>query len=92
MKNTDLYKNNYDELWMPTERDTLKWNTGRIAVMKMNILLRLMFFFQTILRTTETKQYDAWQKKLSKFVWAGKKPRIKTKFCVMLKKGEVYSS
>lgn len=66
------YTNNYEKLWIQPEKDILKWNylnlslMGRIAVVKMNILLIL--FFQTIPITKEFKQFDMWQKKLSKFV------------------------
>lgn len=64
---------------------------SRIAVVKMNISPRLMFFFQTIPIVKETKQFDAWQKKIFFFqilfinaekvneVQARKKTRIKMK-------------
>lgn len=54
MKNIDIYRNNYEKLWGNLERDILKWNKlnlllmGRTVVVKMNILSRILFIFQTI--------------------------------------------
>lgn len=53
-RNTDLFKNNYGTLWESIQIDLKKWNKlnhsvmGRIAVIKVNILPRIMFLFQTI--------------------------------------------
>lgn len=51
--------------------------TGQNAAVKMNILPRLVFLFQTIPIVKETKQLDAWQRKSSKFVWRGEKQGLK---------------
>lgn len=66
---------------------------GRIAVIKMNILSRLMFLFQTIPIVKEKK--PVWLlagKKLFKFVWLEKKPRIKMKIlCDAKERGDFVS-
>lgn len=57
----------------------------RIAVTKMNILSRLMFLFQSIPIIKKASILASWQKHLIKFVWAGKKVRIKAKCLCDLK-------
>lgn len=52
-KNTDVFKNNYDRVWKKI-KDLLKWNhqklslLGRISVIKMNVLPRILYFFRTL--------------------------------------------
>lgn len=45
-KNIDLYQNNYLKVWNKFQEDMIKWNKlkllGRIAVIKMNILPRIL--------------------------------------------------
>lgn len=54
MKNIDLYKKNYENLWAAIKQDLEKWKTlnlsilGKIALIKMNVLPRIMFVFQAI--------------------------------------------
>lgn len=85
MRNIDLYKNNYEKLEKQVEKDLIKWNKlklsllGRISVIKMNVLPIILFFLQTIPIVKDLKMFGKWQKMLSEFVWAGKKPRIKMK-------------
>lgn len=43
---------------------------GRISVIKTNVLLRILFLFQTIIETSVP--FKQWQKEISKFVWQGK--------------------
>lgn len=53
-KNLDLFSNNYEKLWLKIEKDLVKWKSlklsllGRVALIKMSVLLKLTFLFQTI--------------------------------------------
>lgn len=53
-KNIDLFKNNYEKNWKRIKEDMLNWNKhnlslfGRIATIKMNVLPRMLYLFQTI--------------------------------------------
>lgn len=52
---------------------------GQIAMLKMIVLPKILFFLQTIPVIKEDKQFALWQKKVSKFIWSGKRARIKQK-------------
>lgn len=53
-KNIDLFKNNYERVWRKIKEDLVKWNSlnlslmGRISVIKMNVLPRILFLLQNI--------------------------------------------
>lgn len=89
-KNVDLYKNNYVKLWDKI-KDLIIWNRfglsllGRIVLIKMIVLPKLIFLFQTIPIISNMKILEQWQGILQKFVWAGKKPCIKMKSLCDLK-------
>lgn len=52
---------------------------GRISVIKMNLFPRVMFVLQNIPVVRGNKIWDVWHRKISKFICAGKKPRVKLK-------------
>lgn len=52
---------------------------GKIAFIKMIVLPKVFFFLQTIPVVKGEKQFDEWQKRISKFLWSGKRARIKMK-------------
>uniref|UniRef100_A0A803T1R0 Reverse transcriptase domain-containing protein n=1 Tax=Anolis carolinensis TaxID=28377 RepID=A0A803T1R0_ANOCA len=85
MNNKDLYKNNYEKTWNKIKNDLKKWMNldisllGRIATIKMNILPRLCFLFQNIPIDIKEKEFTNWNAEFTKFIWRGKKPRIKMK-------------
>lgn len=78
-KNVDLYKNNFEKLWETIDKDIIKWKKlnfsflGKIAVVKMIIIPKVLFFLQTIPVVKEVKQFDHWQSKINNFIWAGKR-------------------
>ena len=43
----------------------------------MNILPRLLYLFQTLPVEVTTQQFAEWDKLISRYIWNGKKPRIK---------------
>ena len=53
--------------------------SSRIDSVKMNILPRLLYLFHSIPIEKPESYFQEWDKVLSRFIWAGKKPRIKYK-------------
>lgn len=43
----------------------------------MNVLLRILYLFQSLPVEIHQLQFVEWDKKISRFIWGGKKPRIK---------------
>uniref|UniRef100_A0A670IZE6 Reverse transcriptase domain-containing protein n=1 Tax=Podarcis muralis TaxID=64176 RepID=A0A670IZE6_PODMU len=90
-KNIDLFKNNYDTVWKGVKKDIESWGRlktsfwGRIAIIKMSVLPKMLFLFQNIPIIRGTKIFKEWQKVISKFIWQGKKPRIQYKLLTDVK-------
>uniref|UniRef100_A0A670HXR6 Reverse transcriptase domain-containing protein n=1 Tax=Podarcis muralis TaxID=64176 RepID=A0A670HXR6_PODMU len=84
-KNINLVENNYKKTWSEIKKDldiwsrlTLSWE-GRMAAIKMNILPKILFLFQNIPVIRGTTMFKEWQRTLSRFIWQGKRARIKFK-------------
>uniref|UniRef100_A0A670J1I6 Reverse transcriptase domain-containing protein n=1 Tax=Podarcis muralis TaxID=64176 RepID=A0A670J1I6_PODMU len=90
-KNIDLYKNNYDPVWNEIRKDLEVWGRlklsfwGRINTIKMNVLPRLLFLFQTIPIIKGSRVFKEWQRVISRYIWQGKKPRIQFKLLTDVK-------
>uniref|UniRef100_A0A670HML6 Reverse transcriptase domain-containing protein n=1 Tax=Podarcis muralis TaxID=64176 RepID=A0A670HML6_PODMU len=84
-KNLNLFKDNYEKCWSEIKKDLETWSRvklsllGRIAAIKMNVLPKMLFLFQTLQIVDRVECFGRWQRDISKFVWQGKKPRIKFK-------------
>lgn len=52
---------------------------GRISVIKINVLPRMLFLFQSMLIVTLDASFNQWQKDLSRFIWQCKTSCIKYK-------------
>lgn len=77
---------NYGPIKKEIMSDINRWNSipylnisSRIDSIKMNILPRLLYLFHSIPIEKPELYFGEWDKILSRFIWAGKKPRIKYK-------------
>uniref|UniRef100_A0A803T8M6 Reverse transcriptase domain-containing protein n=1 Tax=Anolis carolinensis TaxID=28377 RepID=A0A803T8M6_ANOCA len=81
-KNNQLLDLNYIRIWKEIKNDLEKWKNinvsllGRIAIIKMNILPKLLYLFQNIPIIRSTKLFKDWQKEIMRFIWKNKRARI----------------
>ena len=81
----DIYKENYDLITREIQTDLDRWVPvvfnmwDRIETIKMNILPRLLFLFQSLPIEIPKKQFDNWNRMISRFIWKGQKPRVRLK-------------
>ena len=83
---TELYQHNYLPIEKNIKEDIARWNlipclsfSSRIDSIKMNILPKLLYLFQTLPIEIGQKQFNEWDKILSRYIWQGKRPRIRFK-------------
>ncbi|CAI5636845.1 unnamed protein product [Oreochromis niloticus] len=80
---SDLLKTNYDRLTTQIKHDLNRWSTltldfsARITTIKMSILPRLLYLFQSLPVKIPVEKFKDWDRLISRFVWNGKRPRIK---------------
>lgn len=77
---------NYGPLMKEITADINRWNlipylniSSRIDSVKMNILPRLLYFFQSVPIEKTEQYFNDLDKVISRFIWGGRKPRIKFK-------------
>lgn len=75
---------NYGPLLAKIKEDIHRWNTisflglsHRIDSVRMNILPRYLFLFQALPIEISSKQFSELNKIISRFIWQGKKPRVR---------------
>ena len=83
---TTLSNINFGPLNSKMKTDVRRWQvipflnlSSRVESVKMNILPRLLYLFQTLPVEVTTQQFAEWDKLISRYIWNGKKPRIKYK-------------
>uniref|UniRef100_A0A3B1JE93 Reverse transcriptase domain-containing protein n=1 Tax=Astyanax mexicanus TaxID=7994 RepID=A0A3B1JE93_ASTMX len=87
-----LWEKNYGPLHTKIREDLNRWSlvpflslSSRINSIKMNILPRFLYLFQTLPIEIEKKYFLEWDKMISRFIWHGKKPRIRFKTLLLSK-------
>uniref|UniRef100_A0A3Q2ZLE5 Reverse transcriptase domain-containing protein n=2 Tax=Kryptolebias marmoratus TaxID=37003 RepID=A0A3Q2ZLE5_KRYMA len=79
----DLYKANFIGVDQEIRRDIRRWDvltldfSSRIEAIKMNVLPRLLYLFLALPIEIPDRQFKTWNQISSRFIWNGKKPRIK---------------
>lgn len=87
----NLYVANYPKLLKCIYEDLQRWSAvplsllGRVECVRMNILPRLLYPFQMLPIEIPNNVFAKLDKQISKFIWAGKRPRIKYKTLQLMK-------
>lgn len=53
--------------------------SSRVDIIKMNMLPKILNLFQSVSIENPDRYFVEWDRTLSRFIWAGKKPRVKFK-------------
>uniref|UniRef100_A0A8C6SP44 Reverse transcriptase domain-containing protein n=1 Tax=Neogobius melanostomus TaxID=47308 RepID=A0A8C6SP44_9GOBI len=79
-----LFEKNYGPLNSKIKSDLTKWSliptlglSNRIESIKISILPRLLYLFQTLPIEVSKQQFSEWDKIISRYIWLGKKPRVR---------------
>ncbi len=82
---TKLFDSNYGPINNIIKSDIDRWSQlplemhNRIDTIKINMLPRLLYLFQSLPVEVPLKQFREWNKWISRFIWRGRRPRIKFK-------------
>lgn len=82
---SQLFKANYGKLTGEIKTDLTRWEvlplslTGRVETIRMTILPRLLFMFQSLPVEVPTSTFKTINKWISTFMWQNKIPRVKFK-------------
>uniref|UniRef100_A0A8C5PGR8 Reverse transcriptase domain-containing protein n=1 Tax=Leptobrachium leishanense TaxID=445787 RepID=A0A8C5PGR8_9ANUR len=77
-----LYDANYPRLIKNIKKDLESWDKhniswiGRVNCIKMNVLPRLLYIFQTLPIPLIITEFDMLQRAIDQFVWAGRRRRV----------------
>lgn len=80
-----LYKFNYGKLIIQVKSDLERWQIlplsliGRIESIRMNVLPRFLFLFQSLPVTVPHTTFKLLDKLITKFIWQNKRPRVRLK-------------
>lgn len=74
---------NYSHLHSAVKNDLEKWNLiphlslkARLEIIKMNVISRFLYLFQTLPITIPNHYFIDWDKDISRLIWKGKRPSI----------------
>lgn len=77
---------NYTPLLTKIKEDIRRWNSvsflslsHRIESVKMNVLPRYLYLFQALPVEISQKEFSEIDKIISRFIWQGRRPRVKYK-------------
>lgn len=75
---------NYAPLMTKIREDIDRWNlipfmtiASRVEVIKINVLPRILYLFQNLPVEISNKEFIEWDKFISRYIWEGRRPRIK---------------
>lgn len=81
---TQLFRTNYEPISASINADLYRWNlvpflslTARTSAVKMNVLPRLLYLFRNLPIAVSENHFREWDKWISRFIWQGRRPRIK---------------
>lgn len=91
-KPSQLFHYNYDKLIKEIYQDLSRWDVlplsffGRIESVRMNVLPRLLFLFQSLPILIPQRTIKCLEKRISTFIWQNRRPRIRLKILMASKK------
>lgn len=75
---------NYTPLITKIKEDIERWNlipyttiASRVEVKKINVLPRILYLFQNLPVEIANNEFIEWDKFISRYIWQGRRPRIK---------------
>ena len=80
---TTIYDHNYTSITADIKADLSRWSLlptnmyNWIDIIKMNVLPRLLYLFQSLPIEIPPKQFNEWNRMISTFIWAKQRPRIR---------------
>lgn len=81
---TMLLQTNYEPLSLRIKEDLHRWSlisflslTSRVNAIKMLVLPKLLYMFRTLPIGVPESQFREWDKQISRFIWLGKRPRVR---------------
>lgn len=83
--NSAFFQSNYVKVWNEIKKYFARWEKlklslmGRISVIKMNVLSKMLFLSQTIPILVSDSPFQQWHGDILKFIWQGKRLRAKHK-------------